>query len=331
MTPSRIAELQPLERFDRIGESRPVADRIREGRHLGNDRRDRVVGGHLADAAPEDLAVAQVRAALEPRFDPGECLEQLVVGRIDGAGRQDPAQAGEDAGLPVDERAVAVEGQCLELPVVEIGHRRSVPPVDGMMRDDGSGRVEPATRNRHDGDDVSTQVPMEAPSHPVEVPQWLEAYVSPSRSACWPPWSSEPERSSPTAATARSSTRGSSASPNPPVTVIVGVNGAGARVGDRRAAARSCSPTAGSTSTIEHLVFVSGANAGKNTGPTGRVAVVCNGDATPATSSIPTSSRSPSPMATPSSTGASGAAQPVLRTGHLLHQRRQAAWFAVSG
>ena len=117
---------EPPQRLDRIGEGGPLPDRIGERRHVGKIRRDGVVGGDLAQAASEDLAIAQVRPRLEPGLGRGELPQHLVVGRRHSARIQHRTNAGEDAGLPVDERAVAVEGQCLEASVVEIGHRRSV-------------------------------------------------------------------------------------------------------------------------------------------------------------------------------------------------------------
>jgi len=63
--------------------------------------------------------------------------------------------------------------------------------------------------------------------------------------------------------------------PNPPVT-IVGVNGAGAAWTTDGSRAKLFADGRLDVE-IEHLVFVSGANAGKNTVPMGRVAVVCNG------------------------------------------------------
>ena len=63
--------------------------------------------------------------------------------------------------------------------------------------------------------------------------------------------------------------------PNPPVT-IVGVNGAGAAWTTDGSRAKLFADGRLDVE-IEHLVFLSGANAGKNTVPQGRVAVVCNG------------------------------------------------------
>ena len=117
-----------------------------------------------------------------------------------------------------------------------------------------------------------------------EVPQWLEAYVSRSRSACWPRWSSEPEQSSPTAAAGKILDTRLVGVPNPPVTVV-GVNGAGAAwtTDDSRAKLFADGRL---DLDIEGLVFLSGANAGRNTVPQGRATVVCNGNANPATDRV---------------------------------------------
>jgi len=127
MPPLMEALVEPPQGLGRIGERRPVTDGIREARHLGEVGRDGVVGYNLAQATAEDLAVAQVWAALQRRFRVGVLLEQLLVGGLGHAARsEDRTHAREDPGLPVDERAVAIEGQCLETSVVELGHRRSL-------------------------------------------------------------------------------------------------------------------------------------------------------------------------------------------------------------
>ena len=67
--------------------------------------------------------------------------------------------AADDARLPVDQRAVAVEGERLEAPVVEIGHVVA-PPAPGHHG--GPGRRDGA-RNRSRSGDVSTEVPVDDP------------------------------------------------------------------------------------------------------------------------------------------------------------------------
>jgi hypothetical protein len=74
--------------------------------------------------------------------------------------------------------------------------------------------------------------------------------------------------------------------PNPPVTVV-GVNGAGAAWTTQNSNAKLFSDGR-LLLRIDNLVFLSGANAGKNTVPMGRATVVCNGNANPATDRVNT-------------------------------------------
>ena len=109
-----------------IREGRPVADRIREGRHLRRVGLDAMAAATPRTPRREDLAIGQIRPGLGGCLDRRVRLQQLIVGAVDAARRQDPAEGGQDPRLPVDERAVAVEGQRLEGAVVEIGHRRII-------------------------------------------------------------------------------------------------------------------------------------------------------------------------------------------------------------
>jgi hypothetical protein len=72
--------------------------------------------------------------------------------------------------------------------------------------------------------------------------------------------------------------------PNPPVTVV-GVPGAGAAWTTNNSRAKLYSDGTLKVR-IRHLVFVSGANAGRNTVTQGIVTVVCNGNANPATDRV---------------------------------------------
>jgi len=72
--------------------------------------------------------------------------------------------------------------------------------------------------------------------------------------------------------------------PNPPVTVV-GVNGAGAAWTTDESRAKLFADGRLDLE-IEHLVFLSGANAGRNTVPLGRATVVCNGNANPLTDRV---------------------------------------------
>jgi len=55
---------------------------------------------------------------------PGEGAEHVLVGGRDAVRRQRATQRREDARLPVDERAVAVEREHVEAVEVERGHGR---------------------------------------------------------------------------------------------------------------------------------------------------------------------------------------------------------------
>ena len=72
--------------------------------------------------------------------------------------------------------------------------------------------------------------------------------------------------------------------PSPPVTVL-GVIGAGAPWTTDNSNAKLFSDGT-LVVRIHHLVFAAGANEGKNTVPQGRVTVVCNGNANPATDRV---------------------------------------------
>ena len=191
------------------------------------------------------------------------------------------------------------------------------------MRDDGSSRVEQATRNRHDGDDVSTQVPMEAPSRPEEVPQWLEAPSRHRDRAARRAGRRDRNGRRGLAATARSSTRGSSASPNPPVTVV-GVNGAGAAwtTDDSRAKLFADGRL---LLDVEGLVFLSGANAGRNTRSPGarRPSSATATRIRQRTASTPISIPFSIPDGDAHFNAVADPAEPVFRAGHLLHERRR--------
>ncbi len=116
---------EPGERGGGVGERRPGPDRHPERGGRAVVRGEPVVRADLAERHGQDLPVGPVRTGLQPCLGPGVDLQQLVVGRLDGEGREARAQPGQDAGLPVDQGPVAVERERLELGVVErrTGHR----------------------------------------------------------------------------------------------------------------------------------------------------------------------------------------------------------------
>ena len=65
---------------------------------------------------------SEVRTGLGGRLGPAKTSRSSSSDGVDAAPCEDRSQPGEDARLPVDERAVAVEGQRLEAVVVERGH-----------------------------------------------------------------------------------------------------------------------------------------------------------------------------------------------------------------
>ena len=163
------AFVQARERRGRIGEGRPVADRIGEGVGLRRVGFHAVPGGQPELPVAEDVPVAPVGAGLCRRFQLRVVGQQLVVRSLDPAPRQHRPQAGEDPGLPVDERAVAVEGQGLEPPVVESGHDRRPPrsrPGGGrsaaIIAESRPGHPPLPAKPARPGSDVSTRAGMTA-------------------------------------------------------------------------------------------------------------------------------------------------------------------------
>src|SRR5204862_2819323 len=112
---------QAGQRVGGVRKWRPVAHRVAERGRLGVGGRDAVVGADSPERTGDDVAVAQVRAALELCLVPAVALEQLLVAGGDPMRAERRPQAAEDSALPVDERAVAIERQGLE--VVEADRR----------------------------------------------------------------------------------------------------------------------------------------------------------------------------------------------------------------
>ena len=102
-----------LERAEPVGdvvEHRPVVEGRGERLGVGVVRLDAELPSDVAVHPPQDFAVAQRRPRrLVRRLRPRVRGEQVVVGWRDPVARRPRAQGGEDPGLPVGERAVAVE------------------------------------------------------------------------------------------------------------------------------------------------------------------------------------------------------------------------------
>jgi len=110
----------------RVTEGRPVGDRAAEGRRLPirdgcpETRRDR------SQPADEDFAIGEVWPVLERRLSVGVGSQELVACAVDAVRGEGRPETGQDAGLPVDQRAVAVEGQRVKGAVVDFGRRRQI-------------------------------------------------------------------------------------------------------------------------------------------------------------------------------------------------------------
>ena len=108
------AGVERFERGRRIGESRPVADRLREFATLLRGWNE---AGALPDAfehRAENGLVIAIRRPLRLGLEGSEHLERGLARDRGTVALEHRPQRIPDAGLPVDQRAVAVEGQRLE-------------------------------------------------------------------------------------------------------------------------------------------------------------------------------------------------------------------------
>ena len=95
----------------RIGERRPVTDRVGKPGLFSCGRREAQALAKTPNDRHQQLAIRRVGTSLGCGFQLGvERQESLGVGR-DTMVRQDRLQGGEEACLPVDQRPVAVEGE----------------------------------------------------------------------------------------------------------------------------------------------------------------------------------------------------------------------------
>ena len=117
--------------------------------------------------------------------------------------------------------------------------------------------------------------------------------------------------------------------PSPPVTVL-GVVGAGAPWTTDNSNAKLFSDGT-LVVRIHHLVFAAGANEGRNTVPQGRVTVVCNGNANPATDRV---NSDPIPFSVPEGNAEFDASLPLPSPCFapvVFFTSPGGNWFAVSG
>jgi hypothetical protein len=101
----------------------------------------------ISDACPEDrcdrpqptgkdLAIREVGPVLERRLGVRVGLEELVVRDVDAVGGEDRPEASQKAGLPVDQGAVAVEGQRVEGAVVDFSRHPQIVATSVIGRRD---------------------------------------------------------------------------------------------------------------------------------------------------------------------------------------------------
>ena len=117
-----VVALEVLQRGGAVGEGGPAADRLAELGCLGGGRLDAPFVGQAAVHLGQDLGVRLAgRLGLARCLDRAEGLQQGVVIEVAAAMAVQPrAQFGMDPALPVDQRAVAVEGERVEFG--DVGH-----------------------------------------------------------------------------------------------------------------------------------------------------------------------------------------------------------------
>jgi len=120
-----VVALEVLQRRRTVGEGGPTADRLAELGRLAGGGRDAPLVGQAAMRLGQDLGIELAGClGLARGFDRAEALQQGVVVEIAAAMAVDPrAQLGKDAALPVDQGAVAIEGERAE--PGDVGHEGS--------------------------------------------------------------------------------------------------------------------------------------------------------------------------------------------------------------
>ena len=114
--------MQPPQRGRSVVEGRPVADRLREPTGLVVGRAEAELAAQPAQRPGEDLAVGQVGAGLERCLVACVALEELVLAHVDPLRCEHGLERVEDALLPVDQGAVAVERDRVEAAEVDLAH-----------------------------------------------------------------------------------------------------------------------------------------------------------------------------------------------------------------
>ena len=125
--------LEPAQRGRRVVERGPLADRPGEAVGIRVGGVEAELGAEPAQRLRQDLAIGQVRAGLELGLVPRVALEQLVLACVDAARGEHRLEGVEDALLPVDQGAVAVEGDRVEAGEVDRAHAQNASNVAASL------------------------------------------------------------------------------------------------------------------------------------------------------------------------------------------------------
>ena len=112
-----VVPAEPGQRPGAVGEGGPVRDGAAERDHIGLDGRASEVRAHPHERPREHLRIGQAgRLGLLAGLVGGEAFEHGAVFGLDAFPFGPGAPCGENAGFPVDQRAVAVEAERIEVP-----------------------------------------------------------------------------------------------------------------------------------------------------------------------------------------------------------------------
>ena len=111
---------EPLQRRVRVGERRPGGQALGQEPRARLGKRPAKLPRHAAHALGQHLAVAPVALGLDDGLHPLVGLQRPAFVEIPAMGRHRVGEGVDDASVPVDQGAIAVEGD----DVIESGHRR---------------------------------------------------------------------------------------------------------------------------------------------------------------------------------------------------------------
>src|ERR1700722_7514276 len=114
-----IAFLQFAQRFDGIGKWLPGSHRFRERTNFRVRRGESQALAEASHHRLQDVAITQIFSLFACGFEFGIPGKKRRIREHLAMRAQDWAQGGEDAALPIDHRAITVEGQNLEARQVE--------------------------------------------------------------------------------------------------------------------------------------------------------------------------------------------------------------------